>query len=185
MKLNALILLATIIFGFGVTYLLQLPHTRALTPATTEKPGNTAKNLPFFSMKTTDGTTYKSTDFAGKTVLINFWASWCPPCIAEFPRLLELAESYPDNLVLLAVSSDHNADAMNRFLSKLDKKNAAILAQDNVHIIHDHDSAITFDIFQTARLPETIIVSPAQKMVRKLVGIDWTIDDVESFIPVE
>ncbi|MCB9990448.1 MAG: redoxin family protein [Rhodospirillales bacterium] len=187
MKLNVLIFIGTVVFGFLITYMLQRPCDCKGTPVeTAANPLEvTGKDLPVFSMTDMHGTTFQSTNFAGKTIIINFWASWCPPCVAEFPRLLELAKRHPDTLVLLAVSSDHNREAMMRFLNKMNADESAVLKQDNVHIIEDADNSITFNIFQTLRLPETVIVSPEQKMLHKFIGIDWTVEDVEAYLPAQ
>jgi hypothetical protein len=64
----------------------------------------------------------------------------------------------------------------------LDETNRALLERENVYLIYDPDSRITFDTFGTARLPETIIAGPDQNMRHKLVGADWTVDDVKPFI---
>lgn len=181
MKTNALILLVAIALGFGLTYWLQAspgPSGQAGTaPQVTQ-----GSELPAFAFTTRDGRNFKTPDFTGKWVMINFWATWCPPCIAEFPMLLELARHYPDRLVLLAVSSDYDAEAIDRFFARLDEQDAATLKQENVMIVHDTDTAITFDIFQTVRLPETIIVNPELQMVKKLVGVDWHPDDIKELI---
>lgn len=182
MRLNILILIAAIIIGFIAGFLFQ---TAKMTPVIIqpETGMETGQPLPAFFFTSLQGTEYHSGDFAGKIMLINFWASWCAPCIIEFPHLLELASQYPDDLVLLAISSDTNAEAINRFLAtKLDEKAAAAVSRDNVIIVHDGDNHLTFDIFQTARLPETIIVNRRQQMVNKLVGASWTIEEVKTLI---
>lgn len=186
MKLNIFILVLTVILGFIITLLVQTSapskqkHTASVTALSQTATNNV---LPAFEMQDLKGRTYQSSDFSGKTMVINFWATWCPPCIVEFPRLLEIASAHPDDLVLLAISSDTNADSIERFLGKLIGKNAAAVKQDNVYIIHDKVNHITFDLFQTAMLPETIIVNPEQEMIHKLVGADWTIEDVAPYLP--
>ncbi len=106
----------------------------------------------------------------GKVVLLNFWASWCAPCVIEFPKLTELAQAYPDTLVVLAVSADSDAKDIERFLKK-----AKHTPLKNLLIVHDGEKKISQDLFQTIKLPETIIIDPAGQMVRKVVGdTDWT-----------
>ena len=126
---------------------------------------------PDFSFKVLGSTTQQNlSDFKGKIVLLNFWASWCAPCVIEFPKLRALAETHKDTLVVLALSADTEADAVDRFLKKIKHKN-----QDNFLIVHDANKMISQDLFQTIRLPETIIIDRDGQMVRKVAGdTDWT-----------
>lgn len=54
--------------------------------------------------------------YRGKTVVLNFWASWCPPCLEEFPSLMQLQKQVP-NVVVLAVSFDTDADAYRQYVA--------------------------------------------------------------------
>ena len=53
-----------------------------------------------------EGRRWSSTDLLGKVVVLDFWATWCPPCLAEIPHLKKLREKYGDRLVLLGVALD-------------------------------------------------------------------------------
>ncbi len=182
MKLNALILIITIALGFGLTYMLETAAPKKEQAQTVKKVKTDSAVLPSFSFTDMEGKTHDASTYAGKYILINFWATWCPPCVKEFPVLLQLAREYPEKLVFLAISSDQDEAAIDRFIKKFDEQNKETLAQDNVILVHDKDSAITFDLFQTARLPETVVVSPEQKMLRKLVGASWDIETVREII---
>lgn len=59
-----------------------------------------------FTVTDLDGKTISSADLKGKVVLVNFWATWCPPCRAEIPDLIALQNKYRDKLVVLGVSED-------------------------------------------------------------------------------
>src|SRR4249920_43072 len=61
---------------------------------------------PAVAMRDIDGKSISSTDLRGKVVLVNFWATWCPPCRAEIPDLIKLQDKYRDKLVVLGISED-------------------------------------------------------------------------------
>ena len=61
---------------------------------------------PVFTARDLDGTPISTSAFRSKVVLINFWATWCPPCRAEIPDLIALQEKYRDRLQILGVSED-------------------------------------------------------------------------------
>ncbi|HEX5473622.1 MAG TPA: TlpA disulfide reductase family protein [Vicinamibacterales bacterium] len=62
--------------------------------------------VPAFRADTVDGRHLSSADFHGKVVLVNFWATWCPPCREEIPELIALQDEYRDHLQIIGVSQD-------------------------------------------------------------------------------
>jgi thiol-disulfide isomerase/thioredoxin len=65
------------------------------------------KTAPDFALESLDGKTVHLSDFRGKAVLLNFWATWCEPCKIEMPWFVELQEQYgPDGLQIVGVSMD-------------------------------------------------------------------------------
>jgi thiol-disulfide isomerase/thioredoxin len=65
------------------------------------------QNRPLWSdlaLKNLDGETIRLSDFKGKPVIVNFWATWCGPCRAEFPEFQEVAIENGDNLVIIGVN---------------------------------------------------------------------------------
>lgn len=64
------------------------------------------KKAPDFSLKTLEGKTVKLSDYKGKVVLIDFWATWCPPCKKGIPDLIELQKTYSKDLVIVGISLD-------------------------------------------------------------------------------
>jgi thiol-disulfide isomerase/thioredoxin len=65
-----------------------------------------------FKLKDMNGVDVKLDSFKGKVILINFWATWCGPCKAEIPSLVELQQEYADDLVVLGFSVDDPAEKM-------------------------------------------------------------------------
>lgn len=65
---------------------------------------------PDFELKTLSGGTSKLSDYKGKKVMLNFWATWCPPCKAEMPAMQKFYEANKDNVEILAVNMDTQND---------------------------------------------------------------------------
>jgi cytochrome c biogenesis protein CcmG/thiol:disulfide interchange protein DsbE len=76
------------------------------------------KPMPSFELTTLDGTTLRSDDLAGKPLVLNFWASWCPPCAQEHPVLLDLAQRYGDRVTIVGILYNDDAEGAARFLSR-------------------------------------------------------------------
>ena len=68
-----------------------------------------------FQLQALDGDLVSLSDLRGKPVLINFWATWCPPCVQEMPLLQEISDRYEDELVLLAVNGGDSMDLIRSF----------------------------------------------------------------------
>lgn len=81
---------------------VQQNGNESAKPAIGLKKGNEA---PDFSLTTSDGKTVKLSDFRGKKVLLNFWATWCPPCRQEIPDMVKYYEANKDkNMIILGVN---------------------------------------------------------------------------------
>ena len=75
------------------------------------------QTVPDFSLKDIDGNTVKLSDFRGKTVLLLFWASWCPDCRAEIPQIKAMHTlANPNNVVFVSVSFDRDIETWKQFV---------------------------------------------------------------------
>jgi peroxiredoxin len=75
--------------------------------------------LPEFTAHTVDGREITRADFAGKTVLVNFWASWCGPCVKEIPSLeATYRKLSAQGFVILGISQDGTDDSIRQFMSE-------------------------------------------------------------------
>jgi thiol-disulfide isomerase/thioredoxin len=84
-------------------------------------------SAPPFTLVGLDGKSVELKSFHGDVVLVNFWASWCPPCKQEFPELNELANEYKNQpFHLLAVNLDKSPDRVLKFLDKNQVKTTAL-----------------------------------------------------------
>lgn len=82
-----------------------------------------------------DGDSVAVADFKGKVVMIDFWETWCKPCLASFPTMQKLQDEYPDNFVVLAVTpgfTDTRADAK-RFAENHDYTFRYLIDENNLH----------------------------------------------------
>src|ERR1700761_6603116 len=79
---------------------------------------NVGDSAPSFSLTATNGKTITAENFGGKLLVLNFWATWCPPCVEEMPSLNELAQRFEGKgLVVLGVSVDKDENAYKQFIS--------------------------------------------------------------------
>lgn len=131
------------------------------------------------NVKTKDinGTSFDFRSLQGKVVILNFWASWCSPCVEEVPSLIKLIKEFKGDVQLIAISGDSNFEDIQVFLKSFPELNDA-----NIKIVWDQDRSLMKQ-FNIARLPESLILDKEQKLAKKLVGsIDWYTKDSISYI---
>jgi cytochrome c biogenesis protein CcmG, thiol:disulfide interchange protein DsbE len=120
---------------------------------------------PFFSVRTESGSKITPTEFGGRLLVLNFWATWCPPCVEEMPSLNDFAQKMAaQNVVVVGVSIDKNEAAYKRFLQR--NRLAFQTARDP-----DENISSTYGTF---KWPETYVINREGKVVQKYVGPrDW------------
>jgi thiol-disulfide isomerase/thioredoxin len=115
-----------------------------------------------FTITDLDGRTLSSADWKGKVVLVNFWATWCPPCLAEIPDLIALQNKYRDRLVVVGISEDEiSPEIVKRFA--IDKKINYPIAMTTADL-QTRFTGIT-------ALPTTFVLDPDGQIAYKRVGI--------------
>jgi cytochrome c biogenesis protein CcmG/thiol:disulfide interchange protein DsbE len=129
-------------------------------------------SAPTFTVTADNGASISVPNFSGKLLVLNFWASWCPPCVEETPSLSQLARDFgPKGLVVLAVSVDHDEKAYHAFLQKFQP--AFLTARD----LKLHEE------YGTYMYPETYIIAPDGKVLQKFAeGADWTDPKMTQYI---
>jgi peroxiredoxin len=135
-------------------------------------PRQTGRAAPDFTV--TDGNrTVHLADYRGKIVVLNFWASWCIYCAAEWPSLEQLQQQIPD-LVVLAVAFDSTPDDYRQYVT------------DN----HLHNMTVVLDptgksntAFGTTRPPESYIIDQHGIIRRKFIGAqDWANPEILEYL---
>ncbi len=156
MKINILLIALCIAGGLGWTFY----HDKKPLP------NPVLKHAPAFEAKTFNGETIALQDYQGRVTLIHFWATWCPPCIIEFPTLVDLAKGQK-NLTVLAMAVKDDKKQIDRFLAK-----NKIIMPDNFIIALDPDLAISETLYGTSKLPESYLLTPDHHISRKIVGAE-------------
>lgn len=137
---------------------------------------------PDFSLKTRDGRSVSLEGLKGKAVLLNFWATWCAPCLQELPHLAALARRVADRpVVLVLISVDQNWSAVDTLAREIQGahpaeagawKDAVLLLQgriENVIMLLD-PAERTAHAYGTRKYPETYFVDPNGDLKTKFTG---------------
>lgn len=117
-----------------------------------------------FQFTDTKGETHRLSDFKGKTIMLHVWASWCPPCVSEFPVLLN-AVGKRDDVVLIALSVDDAKSDMKRFLYSL-----KAIERDPIMYVYDGDEKISSSILNVSNYPETFILNENLTIIDHIHG---------------
>ena len=142
---------------------------------------NTPEPLPAFTMTDLAGRTHSSAEWRGRVVLINFWATWCGPCRAEIPDLVDLQTKYGDQLVIIGVSEDETGiDGVKRFADDYKMNYPVVMTTPDIRKIFKGVAALptTFVLDRDGRVAQRHVgmLNPAntEAEVRVLAGLDVT-----------
>jgi peroxiredoxin len=129
-------------------------------------------SAPDFTVKDSDRTV-RLQDLRGKIVILNFWTTWCPPCIEEMPSLSRLQKQMGSTVTVLAVSTDDDNDAYHKFLKKYDIQFLTV----------NDPQKKSSDLYGTTAQPETFIIDPSGVVRRKFIGpVNWTSTDIVDYL---
>ena len=160
----------------SVTYLLTAATVLAaglfwvVSDAFTERIVEVGQKAPDFQVVTESGKTITARSFGGKLLVLNFWATWCPPCVEETPSLNEMSRQMASQgVVVLAVSVDRNENSYKAFRERM--KIGFETSRD--------PKALISSSFGTYKFPETYVITPDGKVVEKYIANrDWTSAEV-------
>ncbi len=105
-----------------------------------------------------------SSQIKQKLILVNFWASWCGPCMAETPALLKFVTNKKNDLFLISVSEDDSRKDMQKFLQLFPTAQSS-----NVFLIHDLDRKWSQN-FSVFKFPETFVFNNKMKLLKHIEG---------------
>jgi cytochrome c biogenesis protein CcmG, thiol:disulfide interchange protein DsbE len=137
------------------------------------RPPRIGSNAPDFTVQDSQKQVTLS-QFRGQVVVLNFWATWCPPCVEEMPSLVEMQrEMKTKGVTVVAVSIDEDENAYLKFV----KDHAA-----NLLTVRD-PAQKTPTLYGTHGWPETFIIDRSGVMRRKFIGpVDWTDPEITGFL---
>ena len=129
---------------------------------------NPAKKINFFDLETVDG---KKVEVANKLnkkklILVNFWATWCPPCIKEIPDLLNLKKRFEKDIEIIFVSVDANpAKVVPKFLKNNELENFQTYIDKKLNLTKELEVKV---------MPTTLIITKGPSELSRIEGyIDW------------
>ncbi|QUL53501.1 redoxin domain-containing protein [Paenibacillus tritici] len=142
----------------------QAEHTVEEEQQESEIGLNQGELAPDFTLLTTDGEGLSLSDYRGKRVIVNLWATWCSPCIAEMPHLQSFYSDYQDEgLELIAINlteSEAKQEDIHQFIDKY---------QLTFPIVFDKGSEVA-DLYQVTTIPTTFILNSKGEIEQKIVG---------------
>jgi len=126
-----------------------------------------ADPVPKLDLKNLGGKSFQWSDFQGNVVLLNFWATWCPPCLEELPSLEALNHSMKSKpFSLVAISVDKEEGVVRKFLAELSRPLTFLVLLD--------PSGESARRFGTDKFPESYLIGNDGRLIKKYVGaLDW------------
>lgn len=116
---------------------------------------------PAFTLRGEDGKTYRLADYRGKVVVLNFWATWCPPCRYEMPSMERAYKKVQDEgIVLLAINVGESEDEIFEFTGRYPVTFPLLL---------DSDGAV-IRRYGVIGLPTTFVIDPRGRVTHRAVG---------------
>jgi cytochrome c biogenesis protein CcmG, thiol:disulfide interchange protein DsbE len=137
------------------------------------RPAGIGTSAPDFTVQDADRRVTLS-DYRGKVVVLNFWATWCPPCVEETPSLLQMQRNLRNKgVTVLAVSIDDDDSAYHQFLK--DYHFDVITVRDA--------SKKSNNLYGTFKFPETYVIDRDGIVRRKFIGaVDWNQPEIVDFL---
>lgn len=135
---------------------------------------------PDFTVQDRNGTPVKLSDYKGKVVVLDFWATWCGPCMASLPHTNQVAKDFKDKgVVVLAVNVWDTKDKFDQWLPTHAQFDAIIFAIDTTK---DQDQGIAKTLYGVAGIPTQFVIGKDGKVVKSFVGFGGPNNDLADAI---
>ena len=149
-------------------------------------PNLVGKQAPDFTVQDTDRTVSLH-QLRDKVIVLNFWATWCPPCVDEMPSLVAMQAQLKDSVNVLAVSVDQDNTAYHEFLRKYNVN--LLTVRDPLEAANPRTATANGTRFGTLKLygtdgyPETYIIDRQGIVRRKFIGpVKWTQPEILQYL---
>ncbi|MGB1192801.1 MAG: TlpA disulfide reductase family protein, partial [Pseudomonadales bacterium] len=151
-KLQTLLSIVSVIALFGVGYFYFSGPEQAIAKTPPSTPSKTLR--PEFTLPDMDGKQRSIKEWDGKYIVLNFWATWCPPCRKEIPEFIELQEKYGDkNLQFIGVAID-DPEAVRQYAFEMGINYPSLIAEvDGVTLAQQYGNRF-------GALPYSVIIDP-------------------------
>jgi peroxiredoxin len=145
------------------------------------KPSSIGNAAPDFSIHDSEHSVTLS-QLRGKIVVLNFWATWCPPCIEEMPSLVQMQKKMQDKgIMVLAVSVDDDANDYHKFLK--DHSVDLLTVRESGQRTDKGVIAPVSSRYGTIKVPETYIIDRGGVIRRKFIGpVDWNQTEIVEYL---
>lgn len=170
--IKKIIIILTLLFAFG--------NTQAIT---LDEVANSVKNIwktqtrvPSFSLTDINGKVHTDKSTGGKYLVVNFWATWCPPCLKEIPVFVDFYEENQDKVLILGLNHE-NADK-----DTIIEFGDSFLVNYPLVLFTDKNAKQFSKFGQNLGLPATYIYAPDGRLVHYQVG-DLSMEDLQKIIP--
>jgi len=131
-----------------------------------------------FELVDMNGTVYTQSDTAGKYLIINFWATWCPPCLKEIPAFVEFYNNYSEKVEILGLNYEGmDFEAVNTFKERFNVNYPIILYAGNNEVEYSKFGDLV-------GMPTTLIYNPKGELLHTFIG-EIGIEELMQFIPLE
>jgi len=115
---------------------------------------------PDFTATALSGDSYTLSALRGRWVIVNFWATWCVPCVTEMPALQQIADNHADAVVLLGINVRESVEEVAAFVAEHDLRFPVLVNPDDSTLLD----------YQVIGVPQTVLIAPSGEIVYRQFG---------------